>query len=191
MLEVLTINKDNDVSNIKLWKGLLIDSFNTFYKQNNYRHEIKDKKDLNEFWSFINQDFVHIVLKQNKFIGFFINKIHTSNQEISFQLFSHPLSCPMSLRSITKAALFRSFMLFLDSPGEFTNLEFTTWHPSLITVIKTFIPDIEVTMINSNNIICYKDIEHETLLSLKISILRYTDITDIQQYNKNKYKILY
>ena len=191
MLEVLTINKDNDVSNTKLWKGLLIDSFNTFYKQNNYRHEIKDKKDLNEFWSFINQDFVHIVLKQNKFIGFFINKIHTSNQEISFQLFSHPLSCPMSLRSITKAALFRSFMLFLDSPGEFTNLEFTTWHPSLITVIKTFIPDIEVTMINSNNIICYKDIEHETLLSLKISILRYTDITDIQQYNKNKYKILY
>ena len=191
MLEVLTINKDNDVSNIKLWKGLLIDSFNTFYKQNNYRHEIKDKKDLNEFWSFINQDFVHIVLKQNKFIGFFINKIHTSNQEISFQLFSHPLSCPMSLRSITKAALFRSFMLFLDSPGEFTNLEFTTWHPSLITVIKTFIPDIEVTMINSNNIICYKNIEHETLLSLKISILRYTDITDIQQYNKNKYKILY
>lgn len=191
MLEIITLNKKDDDSNNKLWKGLLIDSFNKFYKQNNYRYEIKEKSNLKEFWSFLDLEEVHIVLKQNKFIGFFINKIHTSNQEISFQLFSHPLSCPMSLRSITKAALFRSFMLFLDSPGEFTNLEFITWHPSLVTIIKTFIPDVEITMINSNNIICYKAVNYELLTSFRVLLLKYLDLKDIQQYNKNQYKILY
>ena len=85
MLEIITLNKKDDDSNNKLWKGLLIDSFNKFYRQNNYRYEIKEKSNLKEFWSLLDLEEVHIVLKQNKFIGFFINKIHTSNQEISFQ----------------------------------------------------------------------------------------------------------
>ena len=82
-------------------------------------------------------------------------------------------------------------MLFLDSPGEFTNLEFITWHPSLVTIIKTFIPDVEITMINSNNIICYKAVNYELLTSFRVLLLKYLDLKDIQQYNKNQYKILY
>ena len=46
-------------------------------------------------------------------------------------------------------------------------------------------------MINSNNIICYKAVNYELLTSFRVLLLKYLDLKDIQQYNKNQYKILY
>ena len=76
MLEVLTIeNKESfKNSNEAMWKDRIIDSFNAFYKQNNFPKPIDRKSTLDQFWSFISVDTIHLVIKQNKFIGFFINK---------------------------------------------------------------------------------------------------------------------
>ena len=190
MLEVISIenNKDSENSNNMLWKNLLIESYNAYRKLNDFRYDIESKNNLEEFWKLIESDVVHLVLKQNKFIGFFINTEHRANKEVSFKVFSHPLACPMSIRSITKAALFRAFMMFIEDPS-LTELEFNTWHPSLATAVKRFVPDLEVTLINSKAIVCYKKISSKDLRSFSNTLLKYLDNT--QQLKKNHYKILY
>lgn len=193
MLEIITVKQSPETLeyNEHFWKDLLIDSYIKFYKQNDYRYSIdkNEKTKLDVFWELLDVSEVHVVMKSSKFIGFFINTKHKGNKEISFKVFSHPLACPMSLRSITKAALFRAFMIFIEDLENYNELEFTTWHPSLISLIKTFIPDLEVTMINSSYIVGYKKILPEDLTSFKTTILRYLEI--VEHPNKNQYKILY
>lgn len=193
MLEIITVEQSPETLeyNNHFWKDLLIDSYNKFHKHNDYKYSIyKDARtSLDAFWELLDVSEVHVVMKSNKFIGFFINTKHRDNNEISFKVFSHPMSCPMSLRSITKAALFRSFMLFIEDLDTYSELEFTTWHPSLVTLIKNFIPDLEITMINSSYIVCYKKVTSKDISSFKTTISKYLEI--VEHPNKNKFKILY
>ena len=75
MLQVITINKSDTETNNKLWKDLLINAYNYTYKNNDFSEEITDNN-LETFWNYLHTDTVQIVLRQNKFIGFFFNKIN-------------------------------------------------------------------------------------------------------------------
>ena len=190
MLEIISIENtlESENSNNNLWKDLVIESYNKYRKYNDFSSEVQNRKDLKEFWDLIKSNEIHLVLRQNKFIGFFINTYHNKNKEISFKVFAHPLACPMSIRSITKAALFRSFIVLIENK-DIVNLEFVTWHPSLASAIKVFIPDLKITMINSSTIICSKEVVKKDLENFSTILLKYLDST--QQLKKNHYKILY
>ena len=190
MLEIISINnnKESKNSNETLWKNLLIESYNKYRKYNDFSVELSVQDSIDLLFSTLKEDTIHIVLKRNKFIGFFINQIHTRNKEITFKVFSHPLSCPMSIRSITKAALFRAFIIFIEDRS-LNQLEFTTWHPSLVSLVKRFIPELQINLINSTTIICYKEITKLDLENFNKILSRYLD--DFKHLNKNHYKILY
>ena len=94
----------------------------------------------------------------------------------------------MSIRSITKAALFRAFIIFIEDRS-LNQLEFTTWHPSLVSLVKRFIPELQINLINSTTIICYKEITKLDLENFNKTLSRYLD--DFKHLNKNHYKILY
>ena len=188
MLEIITINKDdNKEYNDIHWKDLVIDSFNNFHKQNDYQNEIN--KNFEEFWSTLNVEKIHLVLRQNKYIGFFINTYNKINKEISFKLFSHPRSCPMSLRSITKAAIIRVLLELKLNITDYNTLEFVTWHPSLLQVVKQLIPDVTIHMLNSNYIIGIKIFSINEVENINTVVSKYIDITE--QYNNDFYKIIY
>lgn len=191
MLEVITIEnkKDSEKSNDAIWKDQVIASFNSFYKQNNFSESIDKKSSLEQFWSFIKTDKIHLVIKQNKFIGFFINVTHKSNKELSFMVFSHPNACPLSLRSILKCALFRSFILVSKTPSLYENIEFVTWHPALVTVIKSLVPHVEVHYLNATYIICNITITQFIISLFNATISKYLE--NPQHLNENSYKILY
>lgn len=99
MLQVITIDKSETETNNKLWKDLLINAYNYTYKNNDFSKEITDDN-LETFWNYLHTDSVQIVLRQNKFIGFFFNKINSINKEITFFLFIYSQACPMSSRSL-------------------------------------------------------------------------------------------
>lgn len=187
MLEVITLyrNKDKEYNDIQ-WKNLVIESFNNFYKQNDYLEEID--KDFDIFWDTIDQDSIHLVIRQNKYVGFFINTYNSINKEISFQLFSHPLSCPMSLRSITKCALIRTFFQLKTNIDSYNVLEFITWHPSLLQVVKQLIPDVSIHMINSNYIIGVKTFSIKDIENIDKVLSVYVE--DLAQSNNDFYRII-
>ena len=180
MLELKTIYKNS--KELKFYEELIVDSFNNTRKINNYSTNINH---IDELWDILNIDYICIVLRQNKYIGFILNNIHKNNKEISFQIFVYSRACPMSLRSLTKCALFRSMYIIKDDP-DLLFFEFVTHHPALVTVIKSyFLNFLETHYLNSNYIICNLNINSEIRNIINSHINKYIG----SDYNKNNFKL--
>lgn len=164
----------------------VVKSYNNYYELNNYEEDI-GSLEHKKLWEILGVNSLYTVIKDNRFLGFFILKIHTTNQEISFQIFLSPLACPKSNMSLIKAAMSKSFSLFLQYPEKYKHFEFISGHPILVTTVKTLLPKISSYMINPNHIVCYKEIKEEDLLYIKNFLTSYTKTDD---YKYNSYELL-
>ena len=187
MLEVITINKNEKEVNEIQWKDLLIDAYNNTYKNNDFNIEITRKTDLDDFWTNLDSDVAHVVLKQNKFIGFFIRQINETNKEISFKIFVYSRACPMSLRSLTKCALISCLLVYLENQNTIDKFEFVTWHPSLISVVKNFLT-LKTHFITSNYIIGYSSFKEENPETLDLLVKKYLE--DSTNINYDKFRVI-
>ena len=189
MLQVITIDKSETETNNKLWKDLLINAYNYTYKNNDFSKEITDNN-LETFWNYLSTDTVQIVLRQNKFIGFFFNKINSINKEITFFLFIYSQACPMSSRSLMKCAVIRSLLISKKKKKDINKLEFFTWHPSLIHVARNIIP-ITTHMITSDYIVCYLPFDNllEDLTKNKLKL--YLGVEDYHTIDSDNFKVFY
>ena len=189
MLQVITVDKSETETNNKLWKDLLINAYNYTYKNNDFSEEITDNN-LETFWNYLHTDTVQIVLRQNKFIGFFFNKINSINKEITFFLFIYSQACPMSSRSLIKCAVIRSLLISFKNKKDINKLEFFTWHPSLIHVARNIIP-ITTHMITSDYIVCYLPFDNllEDLTKNKLKL--YLGVEDYHTIDIDNFKVFY
>lgn len=190
MLQIITINKSEQESNEKLWKDLLINAYNYTHKNNDFSEKILNN-DLESFWNFLGTDTVQIVLRQNKFIGFFVNKINTINKEITFFLFMYSQACPMASRSLMKAAVIRSLLIVFNNKNNLIDkLEFFTWHPSLVHVARTIIP-ITTHMITSDYIVCYLSFDNSLEDLTKDKLKLYLGVEDYHTIDHDNFKVFY
>lgn len=183
MLTVTKQSKDN--LDKTLIKGI-IESYNNYYENNDYKEEVK-KLDIEALWNILEVDSLFIVIRNLRFIGFFIIKKHDLNKEISFQIFLSPFACPKSNVSLTKCAVSRCLLEFVDNPS-YIHLEFITSHPLLASAVKTFVPTLEITMITPRHIICHRQIQDRELLYFKSFIKAY--IISETPENYNSYELL-
>lgn len=145
MLEVKLLHKDDPSIEIQ-WKSILIESFNHSYKANGYKEDIERHR-LDMFWETINKEAVYIVIRQNKAVGFFFIEGE------GFKLFMYPRACPMSLRSILKCALFKIMEMSLED-SSIQMIKFNTWHPSLVSLVKTYLPTAKITTYSPTDYEC-------------------------------------
>lgn len=186
MLETITINKYDNKFNEVQWGSLLLDSYNNTRTNNDYTEEALN---LDDFWRILDLEEIHIVLKQNKFIGFFIRLFNEINKEISFKIFVYSRACPMSLRSLTKCATISVLVYYFKNNTNIEKLEFTTWHPSLVNVVKNFI-NITTHYITSDHIICYISLSDIDKQALEHLLKEYTK-EDISNINYDSFKVIY
>lgn len=151
-IEVIKLYKDDPLVD-KLWSNILIDSFN--YSQKKYGYNIELNKDINLFWDTIQKDFVYVVLKQNKGIGFLFFDLKENN--LSFKLFVYSKACPMSLRTLLKAAIFRFMLETLKDNSNVNSISFYTWHPSIVSLAKMYLSRLKITMYTPSDIDCHLD----------------------------------
>lgn len=189
MLQVLTIYKSDVGTNNSNWKDLLIDSYNYVHKSNDFPDEIEDTKDLNEFWKYLNRDNVQIVLRQNKYIGFFYNPYDSLNKTISTVLFPYSRACPMASRSLAKCGIIRSLLMYLYSNHIIEKFEFHTWHPSLVQVAKTLLP-VQVHSVTSDYFVAYSELNATMITVLSKILISYLEIHDNTSIDYDEFKVI-
>ena len=150
MIEVIKLSKE-DPSIDKLWSNILTDSFN--YSQKKYGYNKDIGKDIKLFWETVQKDFVYVVIKQNKGIGFLFFDL--KDNVLSFKLFMYSRACPMSLRTLLKVAIFRFMLETLKEESDIKSLSFYTWHPSIISLAKMYLPKLQITMYTPSDIDCF------------------------------------
>lgn len=180
MIEIQTLQRYS--KDVNPFVDLLIDTYETSSDVNGY--PVKDLNSIEDFWKNVSSPLVHIVLKNNKFIGFFTNKV--THNKVSFDIFVFSRACPLSARSLTKAGLYRSLMLYLEDP-QIHKLEFVTHHPSLATVIKQTVPNVKFHYTSNTHIFCeIINLGHKDIVKIKEHLDKVLSIP----YDKNKYNIL-
>lgn len=146
------------------WDDILIDSFNYCGKQYDY----KEVDNIEQFWNIIGKESVYVCINQNRAIGFFFLEGDT---DLTFKLFMYPRACPMSLRSLLKAALYR-FMLE-TTKSDISSLRFKTWHPSILSLAKMYFPDATICNYSPSDF----EFKLETIDGARIQTL-------LEKYNK-------
>ena len=184
-IEVIKLYRD-DPSVDKLWSNILIDSFN--YSQKKYGYNIDLDKDINLFWDTIQRDFVYVVLKQNKGIGFLFFDLKEDN--LSFKLFVYSKACPMSLRTLLKVAIFRFMLETLKEESDVKSLSFYTWHPSIVSLAKMYLPKLQVNMHTPSDIDCSNNLVTPEEKEFFKNILNKSIKQDTNIQNYDEFKIV-
>lgn len=178
-IEVKKIYK-NDPLTDKLFGHILIDSFNYVRKNYGYTEEV-DLHRLDRFWEIIDKEFVYVIIKQNKAIGFLFFLYHSEIKSLSFRLFVYSKACPMSLRSLLKVALFRFMLEVTSKQTDIEKLSFSTWHPSIVSLTKMYLPDLIISTYSPSDFECTKIVNEK-------DITYFTSILDKSiTYNTNNF----
>ena len=178
---MLTIIKQSKDTLDKTLIKNIVESYNNYYTNNDYSEEVL-KLDMDSLWNIIDVEHLFIVIRNHRFIGFFIIKTHELNKEISFQIFLSSFACPKSNVSLTKCAVSRCLLEFVNNP-EYRYLEFVTGHPLLASAVKDFVPSLEITMITPRHIVCHKEINDSELLYFRTFIKSYMTPETPDNYN--------
>lgn len=143
------------------WDNLLLHSFNHSCDKYGY-DEVDRYNQIRELGE------IYVVLREDRFIGFFL-------YGDDFKLFMYPRACPMSLRSLLKAALLRTM---LDNPK---TIVFSTWHPSLVSYARTILPNMRVDIHSPSDMECTATGDFSVVLQKEIE-----DYPNISSYDHFK-----
>lgn len=179
---MLTIIKQSKDTLDKTLIKNIVESYNNYYTNNDYLEEVL-KLDIDSLWNIIDVENIYIVVRNYRFIGFFIIKTHDANREVSFQIFLSSFACPKSNVSLTKCAVSSCLLMFTQNPGKYSFLEFVTGHPLLASAVKTMVPTLEITMITPRHIVCHREIQDQELNYFRTFIKSYMIPETPENYN--------
>lgn len=165
-VEILDYNTQKDYID-KHFDHLLLDSFNNDCSHNGYTAV----NSLEDMFKRIGTTMVLVVFRLSKYIGFFFNPI--VDDKVGIKLFRFSYSCPMSSRSLIKAAFLRSIGLCINNQEHISSVDFSVWHPSLTHILKAIIPFIKIDNINSDYIVCHYTFKEEDIPKLVIILSKY------------------
>lgn len=164
---------------------LLLDSYNYDCKQN----DLTNASSIEKIRAKLQTDHVYVVFRLSKFVGFFVNPTNLTVKEVSFKLFRYPQACPMSARSLVKAAFIRALLIGVLDRENFDRIEFVLWHLGFTHVVRSIIPLVEIHNITVDHIIGFYKLEKSTEEYLKI-LYKYLGVHGKEQINTEDFKVV-